>query len=307
MLWFAGHASWVCVYLVESFGYYIEGSQYSSIEMFVVDVLVVFLFSLLTKPNSHVLYSQANYHYSLGFQPAPPSPMSALSVEHPRRTESPKSTMSVHTPRVSPRVSPGLSPGLSPRLSAQSSSARNSVSSFYLPIPNTDQLPTSLAALEGLLNHYISQLQKLADRVEAVNEWIDLDKIVLARIAADDAAGLEKAAVEDGAASGPEGESVGKNQNLLSSPRTSTVPWKNNRYSSDGNGEAMICRVREATERIRGMKRWRKELERSVYWQREEYWRVEKAMGRRRSESVERGESVGRSEKEDVGNWVGAR
>lgn len=41
--------------------------------------------------------------------------------------------------------------------------------------------------------------------------------------------------------------------------------------------------IREARERIKAMKRWRKELEKAVFWQREEYWRVERRMGNQRN------------------------
>ncbi|KAL9001723.1 MAG: hypothetical protein Q9188_005302, partial [Gyalolechia gomerana] len=41
--------------------------------------------------------------------------------------------------------------------------------------------------------------------------------------------------------------------------------------------------IREAKERIRAMKRWRKEVEKAVFWQREEYWRVESRMGKQKN------------------------
>lgn len=53
------------------------------------------------------------------------------------------------------------------------------------PLPNTDPLPTDPGLLEGLLNHHASQLKKLADRTESVNEWIEMDGIVLARLVDD--------------------------------------------------------------------------------------------------------------------------
>lgn len=64
------------------------------------------------------------------------------------------------------------------------------------PIPNTDPLPTDLGALEGLLNHHASQLKKLADRVESVNEWIEMDGIVLARLLSDERYHAEKEVAE---------------------------------------------------------------------------------------------------------------
>ena len=40
------------------------------------------------------------------------------------------------------------------------------------------------------------------------------------------------------------------------------------------------CRIRDINERIKAMKRWRQELERTVFWQREELQRIEEAMGK---------------------------
>jgi len=45
------------------------------------------------------------------------------------------------------------------------------------------------------------------------------------------------------------------------------------------------CNIRDARDRIRSMKKWRKELDRSVFWQREEHSRIEKAMGKQRSDA----------------------
>lgn len=68
--------------------------------------------------------------------------------------------------------------------------------------------------------------------------------------------------------------------------------------SSETNSLSMESRlrahptVRDMRERIKGMKKWRKELERSVFWHREELWRVERAMGRKKEmrEREEEGE-----------------
>lgn len=98
------------------------------------------------------------------------------------------------------------------------------------------------------------------------------------------------------AAQGEDGDQVPNSEHQASCKNTG-----NHGNNTNGTVEVASCRVREATERIKGMRRWRKELEWSVYWHREEYWRVENAMGRKRSESV------GRSEDESVGKWVGAR
>lgn len=58
--------------------------------------------------------------------------------------------------------------------------------------------------------------------------------------------------------------------------------------ASDNEGEVQINNaVIEMRERVKGMKRWRKEIERAVVWQRDEHWRVEKAMGRTQHEKPE--------------------
>lgn len=53
-------------------------------------------------------------------------------------------------------------------------------------IPHIYELSTSITAFAGLLNHHASQLQQLTGRVEVMNEWINLDEIVMARMSADD-------------------------------------------------------------------------------------------------------------------------
>lgn len=145
----------------------------------------------------------------------------------------------------------------------------------YQAVPNTDELPTAFGALEGIYNDLTSQLQKLAGRVDTVNEWIDLDRIVLARFRSYDLAakGHEVKSIDD----------------------------LHRDHYPDGNNIAWSCRVLEMTERIEGMRRWRKELERSVCWLRAEYWRVETAMGRKPAETA------GRSEANDLGKWTGSR
>ncbi|KAL8744743.1 MAG: hypothetical protein Q9190_003041 [Brigantiaea leucoxantha] len=56
-------------------------------------------------------------------------------------------------------------------------------------------------------------------------------------------------------------------------------------------------RLKELRERIAGLKRWRKDLERSVMWQREEYWRVERAMGK--AEDTREGDAKSDEEEEE--------
>lgn len=47
------------------------------------------------------------------------------------------------------------------------------------------------------------------------------------------------------------------------------------------------CGVRDLRERIKAMKRWRREIERTVVWQREEHRRVQKAINRQSDRSEE--------------------
>lgn len=67
------------------------------------------------------------------------------------------------------------------------------------------------------------------------------------------------------------------------------------------------CSVRDLRERIKGMKQWRRELERTVYWQREEYRRVQKAFNRQSDQSDGTEKSVVRRvvQFEDVENADG--
>ena len=111
--------------------------------------------------------------------------------------------------------------------------------------------------LTGHLNHTTSQLQQLADRAERLNEWIDMDTIVLQRL---------KTAAE---ATPVSPTSISSNIPHLA-PAIAVDP-------------AVTAQIIELQERIAVAKGWLKELERSVYWQREEYRRTEKAMGRKKS------------------------
>ncbi|KAI4251140.1 MAG: hypothetical protein LQ352_005027, partial [Teloschistes flavicans] len=83
------------------------------------------------------------------------------------------------TPSTGPTPSPTS-------IKTNNSSPHSSSSRSFHHLQNTDPLPTSFTALEGHLNHHASQLQQLADRVEAINEWIELDTIVLARLIRDE-------------------------------------------------------------------------------------------------------------------------
>ena len=45
--------------------------------------------------------------------------------------------------------------------------------------------------------------------------------------------------------------------------------------------------IREIRERIKTMKKWRMEMERTVVWQRDEYFRIKKVMGQKRDDGGE--------------------
>ena len=149
---------------------------------------------------------------------------------------------------------------------------------FRLPIPppspTLDSSPDTLLAsagddrriqadqttgesLTGLLNHTTSQLQKLADRAERINEWLDMDLIVLQRLTID--------------AKNP------ATHLSLTSSTSAPLPL------SPANTAPITDKILELNNRVAAMQGWRKDLERAVFWQREEYRRIEKAMGRKRS------------------------
>ncbi|CAD6578724.1 MAG: hypothetical protein ASARMPRED_008817 [Alectoria sarmentosa] len=196
-------------------------------------------------------------------------------------------------------------------------------------IPNEDTLPLSADALEGLLNVRSSQLQKLADRVESVNEWLEMDGIVLAKLIHDMGAQVDKdeekkhasdVAAEraqalwkennptvPAASKGPVSPGHFKGVNAGSSRVSSghsRVPSGESRVPEvflkgltppDKTKEEKVsenCSVRDMRERIKGMKKWRREIERTVCWQREEYRRVQKAINRQSDQSDESGGGV---------------
>lgn len=206
-------------------------------------------------------------------------------------------------------------------------------------------------------------LQKLADRVELVNEWLEMDGIVLEALIEDageedepERAGRE--AAERAQALAKENEEINRKKNKTknkgkdkSTPPPAASPGilsparyrfhhqrsgsKNSDNKDDDDdddeaggshrrvpsGEARVpevflkgvadvfmkgvlksgdnvgtgggtttrkervdgnCGVRDLRERIRAMKRWRRELERTVYWQRTEHRRVQDAIDEQR-------------------------
>ncbi|KAF6239218.1 hypothetical protein HO173_002479 [Letharia columbiana] len=204
--------------------------------------------------------------------------------------------------------------------------SRSSPSTPRPRTPNTDALPGSAGALEGLLNARSSQLQKLADRVESVNEWLEMDGIVLAKLIHDIGAqvGREEEAERAGREAAERALALWK-ENNPSTPAASKGPVSPGQYrgvnagssrvsSGEGrpsSGESRVpevflkgmdlggkskeervnenCGVRDLRERIKGMKKWRREIERTVCWQREEYRRVQKAINRQSNQSEESG------------------
>ncbi|KAL8776421.1 MAG: hypothetical protein Q9194_003166, partial [Teloschistes cf. exilis] len=238
------------------------------------------------------------------------------------------------------------STGPTPSPSSIKTTGSSSLSTPSRPIShlrNTDPLPASFAALEGHLNHHASQLQQLADRVEAINDWIELDSIVLARLIrdeekrVDDLIDAERRVAADAAdhvkragtvrfeldqrPNGPNNRHLGpppflppsmsmsmadkgkRSASMGDVPRTTSVPDEPSKEKtvSDRKKEAVNAHagIQEVRERIRGMRRWRKEVERSVVWQREEFWRVEKGMGKKKGrQSVVAPAAQGKENKE---------
>ncbi|KAI4220754.1 MAG: hypothetical protein L6R36_007387 [Xanthoria steineri] len=202
-----------------------------------------------------------------------------LQQNHPTRNQTPRiNTSRTSTSSLHPSPRSPLSP--SPSLSQ----------TIPLP-PNTDPLPTTHPALEGHLNHHASQLQILADRAEMINEWIDMDGIVLARLkreveraAVAVESGLESDCTEGKGEEGIKGKEGGK---VGQEDKGEREREKKKKMVDAHNG------IAEIWERIAGMRRWRKEVERAVVWQREEGWRVEEKMGRGRGREKEKGREDG--------------
>ncbi|KAL9131299.1 MAG: hypothetical protein Q9217_000734 [Psora testacea] len=156
-----------------------------------------------------------------------------------------------------------------------------------LPLLTNDTLPPDPAALEAKLNEGMAQLQRLADRVESVNEWIETDDITLARLMANLQHQFEKENTEKTKNHSSESHSDPKRKSNITSVRFSSCDaWKSG--GSESTAEVMVkenSRTKELRERIKGMKKWRRELERSVVWQREECWWIQEKMGVKRSDS----------------------
>ena len=235
-------------------------------------------------------------------------PISSHPDPSSKRSNSKLTSQQGHSPLAPRAKTPPSSPFSLPR----SATATNLSCSLQVrpPLPHTDPLPTDRGALEGLLNHHASELKKLADQVESMNEWIEMNGIVVERLLSDVRYNVEKEAADRAAAvrppiimkafrerleadnfqieldAGPVGPSLTpspqqyRGRNISSSHhRTPTVHFLTPESRSSSEAETTLedkiqanCDIQDLKERIKSTKRWRKELERSVYWRREEYW-----------------------------------
>ena len=139
-----------------------------------------------------------------------------------------------------------------------------------------EPLPTSPTALEGLLNQHASQLQKLADRVDSINESIDLDNIVLHRHKREQLA--------------PKGDANGNGTGMIKSKIHEVMVMG----PSPG--------IMELERRLRAARTYKKELERSVLFHRNEYRRVESAMGKKRGSTMHHG--MGQRNNSSIGKML---
>ncbi|KAL9043471.1 MAG: hypothetical protein Q9214_003345, partial [Letrouitia sp. 1 TL-2023] len=98
------------------------------------------------------------------------------------QTSSPTSTPSSTRPPTPTIFSRSSTPNSSCRLATPvPPKSRNSGGGPSI-LDHNDPLPATFSLLEGQLNQLTSQLQHLADRAEFINEWLDLDAIVLSRL-----------------------------------------------------------------------------------------------------------------------------
>ncbi|KAL8921420.1 MAG: hypothetical protein Q9208_005746 [Pyrenodesmia sp. 3 TL-2023] len=242
-------------------------------------------------------------------------------------------------PPSSPLSATAQSPASIKTTNSTNSTSRQPSSSPRFVLPNDDPLPTSFAALEGHLNHHASQLQQLADRVETINEWIDLDNIVLSRLIRDEQKRVDEIIAAERSAFKPSTPSADhhpggvvhfalgpisptsglplmpqfppptttttagaaekglglmkmqmakRSASMGDVPRSSPPPAPSlppkTKTDAQRKEDAVAAHggIREVQERIRSMKKMRKEIEKAVVWQREEFWRVEACMGKKK-------------------------
>ena len=156
-----------------------------------------------------------------------------------------------------------------PRPSKSTDSLSTVRSSIDTSLPHIDPLPNTPDGLEGRLNHLASQLQIMADRVDKLNEMIDMENIVLARLAKE-----QKEAMKNQGGGGARFEEG----------RSAMEGRRGREEEEDEEARPLVTNeMRNKQTLVAEMKRLKKGMERSVVWQRDEYWRVERAMGRRGS------------------------
>lgn len=155
-----------------------------------------------------------------------------------------------------------------------------------------------------------------------MNEWLEMDGIVLAKLIHDISAQVKKEEEAERAS-----EEAAERAQALWKENNPTIPAASrgpvspgqyrgvnagsSRVSSEPSrvpsGESRVpevflkglnlsgktkderinenCGVRDLRERIKAMKKWRREIERTVFWQREEHRRVQKAINRQSDRS----------------------
>ncbi|KAI4158455.1 MAG: hypothetical protein LQ342_007410 [Letrouitia transgressa] len=307
------------------------------------------------------------------------------------RTSSPTSTPSSTRPPTPTFFSRSSTPNSSCRLATPAPPKSRNSSGGPSILDHNDALPATFSLLEGQLNQLTSQLQHLADRAEFINEWLDLDAIVLSRLLSEQeklqqaregdenqqtspSKGKQILTVDPKNAkstqqqqqepqlhssspnlpnakmvrfqpslplppfasskqpsaptspsklsfthtlkgSGKRSASTGDVPRATTptispsslypaiypaNPRSTTPSPLSSAATSPAKPVPETTAMRELRERIAGMRKWRKEVERSVVWMREERWRVERAMGRK-----EEKEGVLEEEEEGVDGDLG--
>ena len=134
---------------------------------------------------------------------------------------------------------------------------------FYLS--SLDFISSSPELLEGRLNHLASQLQIAAKRIEILNEFKDMEAIVLARLIRDEKSRRAEA----------EAEVMKRDSGKWNQEGDMGVSEGKENVEVEPTSEILVER-----ELLVAMKRCKKGMERSVIWQRDEFRRVEKALGR---------------------------
>ncbi|MCJ1335119.1 hypothetical protein MMC09_000385 [Bachmanniomyces sp. S44760] len=139
-------------------------------------------------------------------------------------------------------------------------------------VPHTDTLPASRELKEAMLNHLVSQLQALAKRVTELNEFIELDHILLHSMKKD-VKEMKDILEVDGRMKVMDARKGLAKKSLKGTLELEAVAGEERLYHHAGS--AML----EMLERLDALKRCKKAMEKSVIWLRDELKRVEDAMG----------------------------